>query len=118
MAQASTASPARSPSARRLPPMVPPCWRLQVDGALMGLATVHPTFEPGVAWLATLHVSRAHRRRGAASGLWDASVALARAGVARSAFTSGAGAGLQIPCTQSCSPTSLTTSHLVCTLDG
>ncbi len=48
------------------------------DGELMGLASVQPTFEPGLAWLATLHVSRTHRRRGAASALWDAGVALAR----------------------------------------
>lgn len=58
------------------------------DGALMGLATVHPTFEPGLAWLATLHVSRAHRRRGAASALWEAGVALARDAGARSLYVS------------------------------
>jgi len=58
------------------------------DGELMGLATVHPTFEPGLAWLATLHVSRAHRRRGAASALWDSGLALAREADARSLYVS------------------------------
>jgi predicted N-acetyltransferase YhbS len=63
------------------------------DGELMGLATVHPTFEPGLAWLATLHVSRAHRRRGAASALWDAGVALAREAGARSLYVSATPTG-------------------------
>ena len=63
------------------------------DGELMGLATVNPTFEPGLAWLATLHVSRAHRRRGAASALWDAGVALAREAGARSLYVSATRTG-------------------------
>jgi predicted kinase/GNAT superfamily N-acetyltransferase len=63
------------------------------SGELMGLATVHPTFEPGLAWLATLHVSRAHRRRGAASALWDAGVALAREAGATSLYVSAAPTG-------------------------
>jgi N-acetylglutamate synthase-like GNAT family acetyltransferase len=58
------------------------------DGELMGLATVHPTFEPSLAWLATLHVSRPHRRRGAASALWEAGLALAREAGARSIYVS------------------------------
>ena len=60
---------------------------------LMGLATVHLTFEPGLAWLATLHVSRPHRRRGAASALWDAGIALARAAGARSLYVSATPTG-------------------------
>jgi ribosomal protein S18 acetylase RimI-like enzyme len=63
------------------------------DGELMGLATVHPTFEPTLAWLATLHVSRAHRRRGAASALWDAGVTLAREAGARSLYVSATSTG-------------------------
>ena len=63
------------------------------DGELMGLATVHPTFEPGLAWLATLHVSRAHRRHGAASALWDAGAALAREAGARSIYVSATPTG-------------------------
>ena len=62
-------------------------------GELMGLATVHPMFEPGLAWLATLHVTRAHRRRGAASALWDAGVALAREGGAASLYVSATPTG-------------------------
>ncbi len=63
------------------------------DGELMGLATVHPTFERGLAWLATLHVSRPHRRRGAASALWGAGVALARDAGARSLYVSATPTG-------------------------
>lgn len=63
------------------------------DGDLMGLATVHPTFEPGLAWLATLHVTRTHRRRGAGSALWDASVALALEAGARSLYVSATPTG-------------------------
>ena len=37
-----------------------------------GLAIVNPSFEPALAWLAFLHVSRPYRRRGAAQALWDA----------------------------------------------
>ena len=40
---------------------------------LMGLAAVDPLFEPGMAWLAYLHVSRPARRRGAATALWNES---------------------------------------------
>lgn len=63
------------------------------DGDLMGLATVHPTFEPRLAWLATLHVSRPHRRRGAASALWDAGVDLARGAGARALYVSATPTG-------------------------
>ncbi|HUF32905.1 MAG TPA: GNAT family N-acetyltransferase [Acidimicrobiales bacterium] len=62
-------------------------------GELMGLATVHPTFEPGLAWLATLHVSRAHRRRGAASALWEVGAALARGAGAQSLYVSATPTG-------------------------
>ena len=66
------------------------------DAEVMGLATVHPTFEPGLAWLATLHVSRPHRRRGAASALWDAAIALAREAGARSLYVSATPTGSAI----------------------
>jgi ribosomal protein S18 acetylase RimI-like enzyme len=62
-------------------------------GELMGLATVHPAFEAGLAWLATLHVSRPHRRRGAASALWDAGIALAREAGATSMYVSATPTG-------------------------
>jgi ribosomal protein S18 acetylase RimI-like enzyme len=63
------------------------------DGDLMGLATVHPRFEPGLAWLATLHVSRSHRRKGAASALWEAAVTLAEEAGARSLYVSATPTG-------------------------
>lgn len=66
------------------------------SGELMGLATVHSTFEPGLAWLATLHVSRAHRRRGAASALWDACTAAARSAGAQSLYVSATPTGSAI----------------------
>lgn len=63
------------------------------DGEVMGLATVHPTFEPGLAWLATLHVSRPYRRQGAASALWAAGIALAREAGASSLYISATPTG-------------------------
>jgi GNAT superfamily N-acetyltransferase len=47
------------------------------DGFL-GLAVVQPDFEPRLAWLAFLHVSREHRRLGAATALWNRAVDLGR----------------------------------------
>ena len=100
------------------------------DGALMGLATVHPTFEPGLAWLATLHVSRPHRRRGAASALWEAGVALARDAGARALYVSATPTGSAVgfylergcrladpvhPDLFALEPDDI---HLVCPLDG
>jgi N-acetylglutamate synthase-like GNAT family acetyltransferase len=100
------------------------------DGELMGLASVHPTFGPGLAWLATLHVSRAHRRRGAASALWDACVALACAAGARSLYVSatptgsavgfylGRGCQLADPVHPELFADEPEDIHLVCPLDG
>jgi len=100
------------------------------DGELMGLATVHPMFEPGLAWLATLHVSRAHRRRGAASALWDAGVALALEAGARSLYVSatptgsavgfylGRGCRLADPVHPELFAHEPDDIHLVCALDG
>ena len=62
-------------------------------GQLMGLATVHARFEPGLAWLATLHVSRPHRRRGAATALWAASVDLALKAGAHALYVSATPTG-------------------------
>jgi ribosomal protein S18 acetylase RimI-like enzyme len=55
-----------------------------------GLAIVHPSFEPPLAWLAFLHVSRPYRRRGAAQALWDASVDISLSGGAESIYVSAA----------------------------
>ena len=55
---------------------------------LLGLAVIDGSFEPSMAWLAFLYVSRPHRRRGAASALWDAAVQVAVEGSAESIYVS------------------------------
>ncbi len=47
------------------------------DERPMGLAVIHPEFEPRLAWLSFLYVSRPCRRRGGAGVLWDAAVHIA-----------------------------------------
>jgi GNAT superfamily N-acetyltransferase len=59
----------------------------------LGLAVVHPSFESRRAWLAFLHVSRPHRRRGAARALWEAATDLARAAGATSIYVSATPTG-------------------------
>jgi predicted N-acetyltransferase YhbS len=54
----------------------------------LGVAIVHPTYEPSLAWLAFLHVSRPYRRRGAAQALWAAAVEMSLAAGARSIYVS------------------------------
>jgi GNAT superfamily N-acetyltransferase len=63
------------------------------DDAVLGLAAVHPTFEPPMAWLAWLHVGRPHRRRGVATALWAESAALAIAAGATSMYVSATSTG-------------------------
>ena len=53
-----------------------------------GLAIVQPTFEPPLAWLAFLHVSRPYRRRGVAQDLWNVAADIARADGAESIYVS------------------------------
>jgi ribosomal protein S18 acetylase RimI-like enzyme len=53
-----------------------------------GLAIVDPAFEPRLAWLAFLHVSRPYRRRGAAHELWNAAAEIARTAEAESMYVS------------------------------
>jgi GNAT superfamily N-acetyltransferase len=53
-----------------------------------GLAIIHPAFEPPLAWLAFLHVSRPSRRRGAARSLWNAATDIAAASGAESVYVS------------------------------
>src|SRR5262245_361736 len=45
--------------------------------ALAGLAIVQAQFEPRLAWLALLHVSRPYRRRGGAQLLWNEAIDIA-----------------------------------------
>lgn len=60
---------------------------------VLGLSIVDPAFEPAHAWLAFLHVSRPHRRRGAASALWRAAADVARAGGATAMYVSAVPTG-------------------------
>ena len=66
---------------------------LDGDGELLGLAVVDADFEPGLAWLAFLHVSRPHRRRGVASVLWTAAEDAARAAGATAMYVSATPTG-------------------------
>jgi GNAT superfamily N-acetyltransferase len=59
----------------------------------VGLAVVDPLFEPPVAWLAWLYVSRPDRRRGAARALWDAAVDIAVGAGAASMYVSAVPTG-------------------------
>jgi GNAT superfamily N-acetyltransferase len=64
------------------------------DNALpLGFAVVDPAFESKLAWLAFLHVSRPHRRRGAAHALWRAAVDLAHAAGAEAMYVSATPTG-------------------------
>jgi GNAT superfamily N-acetyltransferase len=53
-----------------------------------GLAIINPTFEPQLAWLAVLHVSRPFRRKGAAQSLWNVAADIAAANGAASMYVS------------------------------
>ena len=59
----------------------------------VGIAVVDPSFESRLAWLAFLHVSRPHRRRGAAQALWNEAVNLALAAGAESMYISATPTG-------------------------
>ena len=54
----------------------------------LGLAIVDASFEPPMAWLALLHVSKHHRRRGVASALWTAAKHVAVEAGANSMYVS------------------------------
>lgn len=41
------------------------------QGDVAGLSILEPDFEPGLAWLAFLHVGRPYRRQGVAGRLWE-----------------------------------------------
>ncbi|MEA3056945.1 MAG: hypothetical protein QOD30_2377 [Actinomycetota bacterium] len=64
-----------------------------VDGAVVGEAIVAPSYEPPLAWFASLHVSRAHRRHGVAAALWDECVRLARESGATQLYVSATETG-------------------------
>jgi GNAT superfamily N-acetyltransferase len=59
----------------------------------LGMAIVDPCFEPRMAWLAFLHVSRPSRRTGAATALWEAAAQLGRASGAETMYVSATPTG-------------------------
>jgi len=64
------------------------------DGdSLCGMAVVDGSFEPPMAWLAFLHVTRLHRRQGVASALWTAAESVAAGAGAESMYVSAAPTG-------------------------
>ena len=64
------------------------------DGdAVLGMSVVEASFEPGLAWLAFLHVSREHRRRGVGTDLWQAAASVATAAGASSLYVSAVPTG-------------------------
>jgi GNAT superfamily N-acetyltransferase len=63
------------------------------DDRAAGIAIVEPAFEPRLAWLAFLHVSRPYRRRGAARALWSAATDHARAAGAGALYVSATPTG-------------------------
>lgn len=63
------------------------------DERFVGLAVVDPSFEPRLAWLAFLHISRPDRRTGAASALWRAAAEVARDAGAESMYVSATPTG-------------------------
>lgn len=65
----------------------------EVDGRTAGVAIVVPDFEPPMAWLALLHVSRQYRRHGAASALHERMVSLAVGAGATSMYVSATSTG-------------------------
>lgn len=65
---------------------------MEKDQAL-GVAVVDPSFEPRMAWLAFLHVSRPYRRKGAARALWSAAADVAREANAESIYVSATPTG-------------------------
>jgi ribosomal protein S18 acetylase RimI-like enzyme len=67
-----------------------------VENQTVGLAIVDTSFEPGLAWLAFLHVDRSSRRRGAASALWSKATEMARAAGAESMYVSATPTGSAI----------------------
>lgn len=70
------------------------------DDEPVGVAVVETGFEPGMTWLAFLHVTRAHRRAGVATALWEETARLARragdASIYVSATPSGSAVGFYL----------------------
>lgn len=79
------------------------CRRVVDDGGVVvaayegddvaGLAVVKGDFEPGLAWLAFLHVSHPHRRAGVATALWAEAAAIAVEAGAEAVYVSAVPTG-------------------------
>ena len=63
------------------------------DERALGLAVVEARFEPELAWLAWLHVTREYRRRGVARALWAAATDVARSAGAPAMYVSATPTG-------------------------
>jgi GNAT superfamily N-acetyltransferase len=64
-----------------------------LEEQLAGLAVVEPSFEPPLARLAFLHVSRPHRGAGVGKALWTTALQMARAASARRLYVSATPTG-------------------------
>ena len=60
---------------------------------LAGLAIAVPEFEPGMAWMAYMHISRDFRRRGVGTLLWNEAEQIARDSGATSMYVSAIPSG-------------------------
>lgn len=58
-----------------------------------GVSVIDPSFEPGLAWLAFLYVSRPFRHRGVASALWNAAAEAAASAGSGSVYVSAVPTG-------------------------
>src|SRR5207249_1049373 len=92
-AKGPTASRRRSSSVVSAWPMALPCWRPTRAMSFSVSPSSTPRFDGLLAWLAFLHVSRPHRRRGVASALWNEAVDLALAAGAGSLYVSAVPTG-------------------------
>ena len=74
---------------------------------LLGLAIIDASFEPGLAWLAFLHVSRPFRRGGVATALWNEATRLAAEAGSVSVYVSAirSGSAVSFYLSQGCSLT-------------
>lgn len=61
--------------------------------AVHGIAVIVPEYEPGMGWLAFLHVTNGRRRTGVGTALWAASLDLARAAAVSTMYVSATPSG-------------------------
>lgn len=73
-----------------------------VGDTLAGLAIAVPEFEPGMTWLAYMHVSRRFRHRGIGRALWAEAESITREWGARSIYVSATPSGPTVDFYLSC----------------